>query len=195
MLLWTVECVSLFEFVVFLFLAIYPGVELLSFRVVLFLYFWGTSIQFCTVVFIQSLSRIQLFVTPWTEPHQTYLPFTVSWSLLKLFSIESMMPSNPIILCHPFISCLQSFPASGSFPVDWLFISGSQSIGASASASVLLVSIQGWFPLKFIDLISLQSQGLSGVLSSTTVQKHPFFGAEPCLWPNSHIHTWLLEKP
>ena len=111
MLLWTVECVSLFEFVVFLFLAIYPGVELLSFRVVLFLYFWGTSIQFCTVVFIQSLSRIQLFVTPWTEPHQTYLPFTVSWSLLKLTSIQSVMLFNCLIFCLPLLLLPSIFPS------------------------------------------------------------------------------------
>ena len=95
----------------------------------------------------------------------------------------------------PFSSCPQSFPASRSFPMSWFFASGSQSIGASASASVLPMNIQNWFPLGLTGLISLQSKGLSSVFSSTTVQKHQFFGVQPSLWPNSHIHTWLLEKP
>ena len=95
----------------------------------------------------------------------------------------------------PFSSCLQSFPASGSFPVSQFFISGSQSIGASASASVLPMNIQDWFPLRLTGLNSLQSKGLSRVFSKTTVQKHKFFGSQPSLWSNSHIPTWLLEKP
>ena len=95
----------------------------------------------------------------------------------------------------PFSSCLQSFPASGSFLMSWLFISGGQSIGASASASVLPVTIQGWFPLGLTGLISLQSKALSRIFSSTPFQKHQFFGTRPFLWSNSHIHTWLLEKP
>ena len=91
----------------------------------------------------------------------------------------------------PFSSCLQSFPASGSFPM--FFTSGGQTIGASAS--VLPMNIQDWFPLGLTDLISLQSKGLSRVFSNTTVQKHQFFGAQLSLWSNSHIHTWQLEKP
>ena len=91
----------------------------------------------------------------------------------------------------PFSSCPQSFPASGSFPMSQLFPSGGQSIGASAS--VLPVNIQGWFPLGLTGLISLLSKGLSRVLSNTTIWKHQFFGAQP-LWSNSHICTWLLEK-
>ena len=105
--------------------------------------------------------------------------------------------------CHPtisssvacFSSCLQSFPASGSFPMSQLFTSGGQSIGVSASASVLPMNIQGWFPIELTGLISLQSKGLSRVFSNTTVQKHQFFSAQPSLWSNSHICTWLLEKP
>ena len=93
----------------------------------------------------------------------------------------------------PFSSCLWSFPASGSFPLSQLFTSGGQSTGASASASVLPVNIQNWFPLGWTGWISLQSKGLSGVISNTTVQKHQFFGAQSSLWSNSHIHTWLLE--
>ena len=85
---------------------------------------------------VQSLSHVQLFVTPWIAACQVSLSITSSRSLLKLMSIDLVMPSNHLILCRPF-SCLQSFPASGSFPVSQFFSSGSQSIGASASASVL----------------------------------------------------------
>ena len=103
--------------------------------------------------------------------------------------------------CHPtisssvtlFSSCLQSFPASGSFPVRWLFASDGQNNRASGSG--LPINIQGWFPLRLTGWISLLSKGLSRVFSSTTVWKHQFFGAQPSLWFSSHIHTWLLEKP
>ena len=103
--------------------------------------------------------------------------------------------------CHSTISssdtsfcfCLQSLPAWGSFPMSWLLAPGSQSIGASAPA--LPMNIQGWFPLGLTGLISFLSKGLSRVLFSTTVWKHQFFGTQLSLWSNSHIHTWLLEKP
>ena len=94
----------------------------------------------------------------------------------------------------PFSSCLQSFPASGSFPMSQLFSSGGLSIRVSASASVLPMNIQGWFPLGLTGLISLLSKGLSRIFSNTTVQKHQFFSAQPSFWNNSHILTWLLEK-
>ena len=105
--------------------------------------------------------------------------------------------------CHPTISssvvpfscCPRFFPVPGSFPMSQLFTSRGQSIGASSSASVLSMNIQGWFPLGWTDFISLLSKGLSGVFSNTTVQKHQFFGTQPPLWSNSHIHIWLLEKP
>ena len=94
----------------------------------------------------------------------------------------------------PFSSCLQSFPVSRSF-LSWLFASGGQSIGASALASILLpMNIQGWFPLGWTGLISLQSKGLSRVFSNTTVQKHQFFATQHSLWSNSHIHTRLLKS-
>ena len=93
----------------------------------------------------------------------------------------------------PFPSCLQSFPASGSFLMSQFFTSGGQGIGVSASA--LLMNIQDWFPLGWTGLISLQSRGLLRVFSTTTAQKHEFFGVQYSLWSNSHIHTWLLEKP
>ena len=104
--------------------------------------------------------------------------------------------SHPTILSSvvPFSSYLQSFPASGSFQMSQFFASGGQSIEVSASASVLPMNIQDWFPLGWIGWISLQSKRLSRVFSNTTVQKHRF-GAQPSLWSNSHIHTWLLEKP
>ena len=94
-----------------------------------------------------------------------------------------------------FSFCPQSFPASRSFPMSWLFVSGCKSIGASASASVLPMNIQDWFPLRLIGLISLLSKELSRVFSSTIVQKHQFFGALPSLWPYFHIRKWLLERP
>ena len=93
----------------------------------------------------------------------------------------------------PFSSCPQSFPASGSFPISWLFASGGQSIRASTLAPVLPMNIQGWLPLGLTDLILL-SKGLSRVFSSITIQKHEFFGTQPSLWSNLHMHTWLLEK-
>ena len=94
----------------------------------------------------------------------------------------------------PFSSCLWSFPASGSFPVSQFFAVNGQSIGISASASVLPMNIQDWFPLGLTSLISLQSTGLSRVFSSTIVQKHQFLGAQPSICSSSHIHTWLLEN-
>ena len=90
----------------------------------------------------------------------------------------------------PFSSCLQSFPASGSFQMNQFFASGGQSIGASASASVLPMNIQDWFPLGWTSWISLQSKGLSRAFSSSTVQKHQFFSAQLSLKSNSHVHTW-----
>ena len=121
-------------------------------------------------------------------------------------SLSPRVCSNSRLLsqwCHPTISssvtpfspCHQSFPTSGSFPMSRLFASGGQNIGASALESVLPMNIQGWFPLGLTGLISLQSRGLSRVFSSTTIRKHQLFGTQPSLWSDSHIHTWLLEKP
>ena len=149
----------------------------------------------CTIFVVQSLSHVQLFATQWTTAHQDSLSFIISWSLLKLMSIESVMPSKHLILCRPLLLLLQSFPASRLFPVSQFFALGGQSIGASASASVLPMNIQDWFPLGLTGLISLQFKGLSRVFSSITIQKHQFFILQPSLWSNSHIHTWLLEKP
>ena len=125
----------------------------------------------------QSLSRVWLFATPWTAAHQASLSIANSQSSLKLMSIELVMPSNHLILCHPLL-LLQSFPASGSFQMSQLFESGGQSIGVSASTSVLLMNIQDWFPLGCTGWISLQFKGLSRVFSNTTVQKYQFFSAQ-----------------
>ena len=147
---------------------------------------WG-CISCSYIVVVQFLSHVWLFDILWTAAHQASLSFTVSWSLLKLMSIESITLSNYLILCHPLILLPQSFPASGSFPVSWLFASDSQSIGVSASASVLPINTQDWFLWGLTGLIPLQSKGLSMVFFNTTVQKHQFFGAQLSLWSNSHI--------
>ena len=117
--------------------------------------------------------------------------------LLELAQTHVHQVSDAIQSSHPVIpfSHLQSFPASGSFLRNQFFTSRSQSIGVSASASVLPMNIQGLFPLGKTGLISLQFKGLSRVFSNTTVQNHQFFGTQLSLWSKSHIHTWLLEKP
>ena len=127
---------------------------------------------------VQSLSRVRLFATPRTAAHQASLSITNSQSLPKFMSIESVMPTNHLILYCPLLLLPKSFPASGSIPVSWFFTSGGQRIGVSASASVLPMNIQDWSPLGWIGWISLQSQGLSRVFSNTKVQKHQFFGAQ-----------------
>ena len=105
---------------------------------------------------------------------------------------DTIQPSHPVI---PFSSHPQSFSASGSFQMGQLFASSGQSIGVSASISVLPINTQGWSPLGWTGWISLQSKGLSRVFSNTTVQKHQFFGAQLSSQSNSHIHIWLLKKP
>ena len=150
-------------------------------------------LEFPMLYSVQLLSCVWLFATPWTAARQACLSITNSQSLLKLMFIESVMPSSHLILCRPLLLLPQSFPASGSFPMSQFFASGGQNIGVSASASVLPMNIQDWFPLGWTGWISLQSKGLSRVFN-TTVQKHQFFSVQPSLWSNSHIHTWLLEK-
>ena len=128
-------------------------------------------------------------------PGSSVLCYLPELAKLKFISIESVMLSNYLICCRSFFFCLQSFPASGSFPVSWLFTSGGQSIRVSASASVLPMNVQGWSPLELTGLISMQSRGFWRVFSSTTVWKHQFFSTQPSLWSNSHIQTQLQEKP
>ena len=145
------------------------------------------------IVAVQSLSHVQLFVTPWTAACWASLFFTNSWSLLKLMSIDLVMPSNHLILRHHLLLLPSIFPSIRVFSKESALTSGGQSIGASASA--LPMNIQDWFPLGSTGCNSLQSKGLSRVFSNTTVQKRQCFGAQLSLWFNSHIHTWLLEKP
>ena len=110
------------------------------------------------IVAVRSLSHVWLFMTPWTAAHQASLSFSISWTLLKFMSTDLVMPTISSSV-SPFSSCPQSFPASGSFPMNRLLASGGQSIGASASHSVLPMTIQGWFPLRWTGWISLQSKG------------------------------------
>ena len=144
---------------------------------------------------VQLLSHVRHFATSWTAAHQASLSITNSWSLLKLMSIALVMPSNHLILCCPLL-----FPPSIFLSIR---VSYNESVlcirwpktGASASASVLPMNIQEWFPLELTGLISLQSKGLSRVFSNTTVQKHQFFDTQLSSQSNSHIHTRLLQKP
>ena len=125
---------------------------------------------------LQSLSHVQLFATPWTAARQATLSITNSWSLLRLMSIASVMPSNHLILCRLLLP-LSIFPSiKFFFLLSWFFISGGQSPRVSVSASVLPMNIQDWFPLGWTGWISLLSKGLSRIFSNTTVQKHNFFG-------------------
>ena len=130
---------------------------------------------------------------PLTAACQASLFFTIIQSWLKLRSIELVMVSNHLIPCRPLLLLPSIFPSISVFLTSLLFTSGSQSIKISASASILLVKIQGWFPLGLTGLILL-SKGLSRV-SSNIIQKHQFFSAQASLWSSSYIHTWLLEKP
>ena len=142
---------------------------------------------------VQSLSHVQLFVTPWTAACQASPSITNSWSLLKLMSIDSVIPSISSSVV-PF--CLQSFPASGSFPMSQFFASGGQSIGVSASASVLPMNIHDWFPLGWTGWISLQSKGLSRAFSNTKVQKHQFLDTQLSFYVSSRVtkNSLLLSK-
>ena len=191
----------------------------------------GFSVLHYLQVKWKSLSRVRLFVTPWTIQCMEFSGqntgvgslslsrgssqsrdwtqvsciagrFFIGWVTREAWESPRVC-SNSCPLSQwcpisssvtPFSFYLQPFPASGSFKMNQLFASGGQSIGVLALASVLPINIQGWFPLGLTGLISLQSKGLSSVLSNSTVQKHQSFGAQPSLWSNSHIHTQLLEK-
>ena len=139
-----------------------------------------------------SHSVVSLFATLWTAARQASLSFTISVCLNSHSLSQWCHPT--ISSCHPLILLpAPSFPASGSFPMSQFFQSGGRHIGASAS--VLPVNSQSWFPLGLTGLIFLLSKELSRVFSSTTVQKHQLFGAQPSSQSNSHIHTWPQEKP
>ena len=143
---------------------------------------------------VQSLICVWLFVTPWTAVCQASLPITNSQSLLKLMSIELIMPSLYLILCSPLLLLPSIFPSIRVFSNESVFHIIWQSTGALASASVFPMNIQDWFPLWWTGWISLQSRELSRIFSNTTVQKHQFFGAQLSLWSNSHIHNMTTGK-
>ena len=150
---------------------------------------FGVSVQFSLSVTSDSLQPHGLPHTRLPCPSPT--PRAYSNSCLSSRWCHPTISSSVV----PFSSCPQSLPALGSFPMSHFFTSDGQRIRVSASASVLPMNIQDWFPLGLPGLISLKSKGLSRAFSNTTVQKHQFFGTQPSLWSNSHICTWLLEKP
>ena len=123
------------------------------------------------------------------------LSFTIFWSLLKLMSIGSVMPSNHLIFCHLPLFMPSIFPSIRVFSSELTLRISGRSIRASALASVLPMNVQGTFPSGLTGLISLKSKGLSRVFSNTTIQKHQFFGTQLSSPSNSHIYAWLLEKP
>ena len=143
----------------------------------------------------QSLSRIRLFATPWIAACQASLSITNSWSYPN--SCPSSWWCHPAISSSvvPFSSCPQPLPASEPFPMSQPFAWGGQSIGVSASASVLPMNTQDWSPLEWTGWMSLKSKGLSRVFSDTTVQKHQYFCTQLSSQSNFHIRTWPLEKP
>ena len=144
---------------------------------------------------VQSLSRVQLFATPWITARQASLSIINSQSLPKLTSIKSVMPSSHLIICCPPSPPAPSPSQHQGGMMSQLFAWGGQSIGFAGSASVPPMNTQDWSPLGWTGCISLQSKGLSRVFSNTTVQKHQFFGSQLSSQSNSHIHTWPLEKP
>ena len=161
-------------------------------KLILFQQFIWKDFQFSSV---QSLRCVQLFATPWTTACQASVYITNSRSLPKLMSIESVMPSNHLILCHPLFLPSSIFPSirvffnESTLPMSWpKYWSFSLSISPSNEH-------QGQICFGWIGWISLQSKGLSSDFSNTTVQNHQFFGAQFSLWSNSHIYTWPLEEP
>ena len=141
------------------------------------------------------LCHVGLFETLWTAARQAFLSFTTSWSLRKLMSIEPVMPSNHLLLCHPLLLMPSIFLSIRVFSNEFaLCIRWPKYWSFSFSTSHLNENIQGWFPLGLTGLISLQSKGLSRVFSSTTFQRHQFSGAQPFLLSSSHIWTWLLKN-
>ena len=137
------------------------------------------DLSFLNVQFsVQLHSHVWLFATPWTAACQATPSINNFWSLLKLMSIESVMPSKHLILCRPLLLPFSIFPSIRSFQMSQFFTSGGQNIGVSASATFFPMNIQDCFPLGWTGWISLQSKGLSRVFSNITAQKHQFFGAQ-----------------
>ena len=148
------------------------------------------SVQFSSVA--QSCSTL---CDPMKAASQASLFITNSRSSLKLMSIELVIPWSHFTHCCPLLLLPPSTTASESFPMSQVFAWGGWSTVVSALASLFPMKTQDWSPLGYTGWIFLQPKGFSRVLSNTTVQKHQLFGAQPSLWPNFHIHSWLLEKP
>ena len=142
---------------------------------------------------VQSLSRVQLFATPWIAAHQASLSISNSQSPLRLTSIQSVMPSSHLILGRPLLLLPPIPPSIRVFSNESTLPWGGQSTGVSALAWFLPKKFQGWSS-EWTGWISLQSKGLSRVFSNTTVQKHQFFGAQPSSQSNSHIHMWYRKN-
>ena len=142
----------------------------------------------CSYLFLLFGCWVWVFATSWTAACQAPLSFTISWICSNSHPLSWWCYLTiHLILCRFLLLLLESFPASGSFPMSWFFTSGGQSIGAiSGLASVLPVNPQSWFPFELTGWITLQSRGISRVFSRTTIQKHQFFGAQSSLWSNSH---------
>ena len=172
---------------------------LVDFYKIKYIAFWSMA-EFChwklhQFSSVQSLSRVPLFATPWVTACQASLSITNSQSSPRLTSIESVMPSSHLILCHPLLllppipANIRVFSNESTLRLRWpKYWSFSFSIIPSKKS-------QGWSPSEWTGWISLQSKGLSRVFSNTTVQKHQFFGTQPSSQSKSHIHTWPLEKP
>ena len=143
---------------------------------------------------VQLLSRVWLFATPWIAARQASLSITNFQSLLKHKFIELVMLSNHLILCHPLLLLPTIPPSIRVFSNESTLRKGGQSIGVSASASVLPMNTEVWSPLGWTGWIPLQSKGLSRVFSNTTVQKHPFFSTQLSAQSNSHIHALLSSN-
>ena len=148
-----------------------------------------------TISPVPSLSRVRLFATPWIAACQASLSITSSWSLHKLMSIESVMPSNHLILYHPLLLLPPIPPRIRVYSNESTLCMRWPKYWVSASTSVLPMNTQDWSPLGWTGWISLESKALSRVFSNTTVQKHQFFSTQLSSQCNSHIHTWPQEKP
>ena len=149
------------------------------------------------VVVVQLPSHVWLWPQVLTAACQASLSLTISWSLPKFMFIALVMPFSHLILWHPLLLLPSILPSIRDFSneMSHLFTSDDQNTGASASASVLPVNIQGWSPLRLSGFISLLSKGLSGVFSSTTVRRHQLFSILPSLWSSSHNCMWPLRRP
>ena len=148
-----------------------------------------------TISSVQPLSRVWLFATPWTATRQASLSITNSWSLLKLMSIELVMPSNHLILCRSLLLLLSILLSIRVFSNESVFRIRWPKYWSYSFSSSPSNEYSGLISLGLTGMISLLSKGLSRVFSNTTVQTHRFFGDQLSLWSNSHTHTWLLEKP